>query len=58
MLSHQGHEDTLSGVGCTVAKCKYNNKNNMCTADSIVVNTQQNCATETDTFCDTFVSEG
>lgn len=57
MLSSHEHDDTLNGVGCTVANCQYNNKEDMCTANSIVVNTQQNCTTETDTFCDTFIAD-
>lgn len=54
--SHE-HNDVLYGVGCTVTNCHYNNKEDMCTADRIMVNTQRNSVNETDTFCDTFVAE-
>lgn len=55
--NNHDQEDILYGVGCTVTNCQYNNKEEMCTADSIVVNTQQNSTSETDTFCDTFIAE-
>jgi len=56
-LYNQGQDDVLSGVGCTVKSCKYNDKENNCHADRIIVNGQKNSVSETDTFCDTFTAE-
>lgn len=47
----------ISGVDCKVSNCRYHSEANKCRAESIEVSSaKNNCSCQSETFCDTFIS--
>ena len=49
--------ETIQGVGCDVANCKYNTADCHCTADKISVHSH-NAVSKGETYCSTFCPRG
>lgn len=57
-MTREYPDHSLPGVHCDVANCVYNSEARTCHAEQIQVEHQvQESATETDTFCGTFLAK-